>query len=455
MMRPFSLLEVTGWVYGTLTRGSGQITGISTDTRSLQPGDLFVALRGERFDGHDFLYQAQSAGAAAALVDTVEPGMAMPQIEVQDTLEGLSQLALANRRQSKAATVAVTGSSGKTTVKEMLAAILSEEGETLATQGNLNNHIGAPLTLMRLAPEHRFAVIELGASGIGEIAGTVRLTRPDVSVITNAGDAHLGGFGSYDNIVEAKGEIVEGVPAEGTVVLNRDDRAFGIWSARAGGRKVVSVSLQDDSADLWASSIETVPTGYRFTAQQANGGALAVNLPLVGEHNVLNALLAIAASRALGAQDRAIVAGLAKLKPVSGRLHIVPLANGSELIDDSYNANPASIKAALKTLAGRPGAHVAVLGAMAELGDASDRLHAEVGRYARELGIGTLLAVGEDAKAYGAGYGSDTVFCKDHATAIMQVQSLCRQKTISVLVKGSRSAAMDVVARALTEEKGN
>ncbi|MCH8499712.1 MAG: UDP-N-acetylmuramoyl-tripeptide--D-alanyl-D-alanine ligase [Marinobacter sp.] len=454
MMRPFSLLEVTGWVYGTLTRGSGQITGISTDTRSLQPGDLFVALRGERFDGHDFLTQAQAGGAAAALVDTVEPGMAMPQIEVRDTLEGLGQLALANRRLSKAATVAVTGSCGKTTVKEMLAAILGEEGETLATQGNLNNHIGAPLTLMRLAPEHRFAVIELGASGIGEIDGTVRLTRPQVAVITNAGDAHLGGFGSYANIVEAKGEIIEGVPADGTVVLNRDDPAFATWSARAAGRKVVSVSLLDNTADLWASAIEPVPTGYRFTAQQAGGESLVVNLPLVGEHNILNALLAMAAARALGARDDAMSAGLAKLKPVSGRLHIVPLAEGSELIDDSYNANPASMKAALKTLAGRPGYRVAVLGAMAELGDASERLHADVGDCARELGIDTLIVVGECAKAYTKGYGADAIFCNDHATAIDCVQALHRQKTISVLVKGSRSAAMDAVARALTE-KGN
>lgn len=211
MMHAFSLQDAVRMVDATPINADGVFKGVSTDTRTLKPGDLFVALRGDRFDGHGYLEAAASAGAVGAVVDAVQPGVSIPQLKVVDTVTALGQLALGNRLESVVRVAAVTGSSGKTTVKEMLAAILRQQGETLATEGNLNNHIGAPLTLLRLAPEDRYAVIELGASGLGEIAHTVSLARPDVAMITNAGEAHIEGFGSYDNIVQAKGEIIDGV----------------------------------------------------------------------------------------------------------------------------------------------------------------------------------------------------------------------------------------------------
>jgi len=242
MMRAFSLAEAREWLQATLAgartdAGELWFDGVSTDTRSVGDGQLFVALRGERFDGHEFLGQALKQGAVAAVVDTEITDVAIPQLVVSDTVQALADLASGNRSESAARLVAITGSSGKTTVREMTGAILAGMGPTLVTEGNLNNHIGVPLTLFRLTPDHQFGAIELGASGLGEIAHTVSITRPQVAILTNAGQAHLEGFGSYQNIVLAKGEIIDGVPADGAVVLNRDDPAFDQWHARAGQRR--------------------------------------------------------------------------------------------------------------------------------------------------------------------------------------------------------------------------
>ncbi|WP_166268518.1 UDP-N-acetylmuramoyl-tripeptide--D-alanyl-D-alanine ligase [Marinobacter caseinilyticus] len=453
MMRQFSLLEAAGWMGASGGVKDGYFSGVSTDTRSLQSGDLFVALRGENFDGHRFIEMAEQAGAVAAVVDECNTTCTLPQLQVADTTAALADLAQGNRRESRARVVAITGSSGKTTVKEMVASILQQVDSTLATQGNLNNHIGVPLTLFRLTPTHRFAVIELGASGLGEIAHTVAIVRPDVAIITNAAEAHLEGFGSYGNVVQAKGEIIDGVPALGSVILNHDDAAFDQWRQRAGNRKVVTVTGHTDgqsgqSVDYRCDDWSIVDAEQRMRVQGPDRWSCNVSLSLLGDHNRLNALLAIAAARELGVDNQAIQAGLAAIQPVPGRLQPIVLSPDVVVIDDSYNANPASMRAALSVLASRPGNRIVVLGAMAELGPDADRLHREVGAFAKALGIVQLLAVGDGAKGYLAGFGEGGRACHDHGEAIEFLKQQLAAP-VTVLVKGSRSSAMNVVVEGI------
>ncbi len=458
MMRAFSLAEAQQWTGATCSH-SGlegiEFTGVSTDTRSIGPGQLFVALRGDNFDGHGFLQMARDCGAVAAVVDEADATVDLPQLVVSDTVNALAQLAGGNRNESTARLVAVTGSSGKTTVREMTAAILAQLGPTLATSGNLNNHIGVPLTLFGLVPEHRYGAIELGASGLGEIAHTVAITRPQVVMLTNAGSAHLEGFGSYENIVQAKGEIIEGVESGGLVVLNRDDPAFDQWRARAGHRRVVSVSREGiTDADYGVKAVRSQPNGQSFQVVGPEGWSCTVGLGLAGEHNQTNALLAIAAARELGADDQAVVAGLAALAPVKGRLQNIELAPGLTVIDDSYNANPASMKAALSVLAKREGERIAVFGAMAELGPQAKALHREVGEFARTEQIERLLTVGPGCEGYAEGFGAATEVYQTHEDAVNAVIS-AKQSPLTVLVKGSRSSAMDRVVEGIKDKVTN
>ncbi len=458
MMQTFALADVLNWLGGTAAGASLEglvFHGVSTDTRKIAAGDLFVALRGENFDGHDYLAVAEKAGAVGAIVDRAAPDLALPQILVPDTMDALAKLAAGNRNASSARFVAITGSSGKTTVREMVAAILSRVGNTLATEGNLNNHIGVPLTLFRLAPEHEYGAIELGASGLDEIAHTVNIVRPDVSILTNAGKAHLEGFGSYDNVVRAKGEIIDGVVASGLVVLNRDDPAFERWQRRAGERRVASVSRQASAGgDYFADGIRDDGHALAFQAHGPQGWGCDVSLPLHGEHNITNALLAIAATRELGASDEAVHQGLASVQAVKGRLQIIELSPALTVIDDSYNANPSSIKAALGVLAARPGSRVAVLGAMAELGSESLALHREVGEFARARGIDRLLVMGDGCEGYVEGFGDTAEVCATHDDAVRRVFE-GPADSLTVLVKGSRSSAMDRVVEGIKEKVGN
>ncbi|NMT64006.1 UDP-N-acetylmuramoyl-tripeptide--D-alanyl-D-alanine ligase [Marinobacter orientalis] len=458
MMQAFAVTDALRWVGGTTT-GAGLegllFHGVSTDTRKITRGDLFVALRGDNFDGHDYLAVAQRAGAVAAVVDKADPDLTLPQILVPDTIDALAKLAAGNRNTSSAQFVAITGSSGKTTVREMVAAILSAVGNTLVTEGNLNNHIGVPLTLFRLGPEHEYGVIELGASGLNEIAHTVKIVRPHVSILTNAGQAHLEGFGGYDNIVLAKGEIIDGVVESGLVVLNRDDPAFEKWQRRAGERRVIGVSRQAGTGGDYFSE-DTRDDGILlvFRACGPQGWTCDVSLPLHGEHNITNALLAIAAARELGASDEDVQQGLASVQAVKGRLQILELSPGLTVIDDSYNANPASIKAALGVLAARPATRIAVLGAMAELGPDSLALHREVGEFARARGIERLLVVGDGCEGYVEGFGDAAEVCATHDDAVRRLlEGPAGLQT--VLVKGSRSSAMDRVVEGIKEKVGN
>lgn len=451
MIRAFSLAEAAGWLGAPPVVSDARFSAVSTDTRTLGPGQLFLALRGENFDGHAFLQTAKEAGAAAAVVDHLVPEVDLPQLVVSDTLRALGQLAAANRNESSARFVAVTGSSGKTTVKEMVAAILSRAGDTLATRGNLNNHIGVPLTLLAVGPEHRFAMIEHGASAVGEIAETIALTRPEVGILTNAAEAHLEGFGGYDNIVEAKGEIIDGVSADGVVVLNHDDPAFDIWLRRAGQRRVVSVSCQHREATFTHTMLATDSDKQCFQIHGPSAWECTINLTLPGAHNVLNALLAVAAAHALGIAVGDIEQGLADLQPVRGRLNPVTIRDGLNLIDDSYNANPSSMKAALGVLAQQSGIRIAMLGAMAELGADSDRLHQDVGKAAKELGIDRLVVVGPGCGGYLKGFGSGGESCDDHAAAVDYLLAQGNEP-MTVLLKGSRSSAMDRVVEGLQKK---
>lgn len=456
-MRAFSLAEAKSWLGAECPAedlASVNFTGVSTDTRTLEQGQLFVALRGENFDGHRFLQQALAKGAVGLVVDTPDSNVELPQLVVGDTLEALARLAAGNRAESEAGVLAITGSSGKTTVKEMCAAILSQMGKTLSTKGNLNNHIGVPLTLFGLSPEHQYGVIELGASGLGEIAHTVALAKPRVAILTNAGEAHLEGFGSYENIVLAKGEIIDGVAADGLMVLNRDDPAFEQWRARAGARRVAGVSRLGAEADYHAV-IENQDAGTRtIQVSGPDGWQCRVTLGLEGDHNITNMLLAIAATRELGASDEAIVHGLANVAPVKGRLQVLKLSPELTLIDDSYNANPSSMKVALGVLAGREGQKVAVLGAMAELGAEARTLHREVGECARERGIDRLITVGPGCEGYADGFGESTKLGLSHEQAVESVIG-DKNTPLTVLVKGSRSSAMERVVEGIKEKVNN
>ncbi len=449
MMRSWSLAEITPVMNAALQDGDLFFTQVSTDTRTLEPGALYVALRGERFDGHDFIDEAVRRGACAVVADRAVDTI-VPVIRVEDTLRALGQLGAMNRGAFRRPLVAVTGSCGKTTTKEMLLAVLGLEGNTLATRGNLNNAIGAPLTLLRLAPNHDFAVIELGASAEGDIAWTGSLTRPDVGIITNASEAHLTGFGSLEQVVRAKGEMIDSVGVDGTVVLNRDDVAFPQWYERAGDRKVVNVSAQgNEAADLYATDIAEDSDGVHFR-MHAGEEVHEIRIPLAGRHNVANALLVAAAVRALSINTETLVRGLAQVPAVSGRLEKIMLGGGLTLLDDSYNANPASMGAALDALAATEGARYALLGDMAELGEVSAQHHRRIGALAASLQLDGLGATGDYADEYVRGFGEGAWSAKDKDSLVENFLSRYSAPA-TVLVKGSRSTGMDRVVASLKQ----
>lgn len=424
---------------------------VSTDSRAINRGQLFIALSGPRFDGHAYLGEVAAKGAVAALVERHVADVALPQVVVADTRIALGQLGALNRAAFAGPLVAITGSSGKTSVKEMLASILRAAygaDAVLATRGNLNNDLGAPLTLLELAPQHQAAVIELGASRLGEIAYTVSLARPDVSLITNAGTAHVGEFGGPEKIVEAKGEILDGLDAQGIAVLNQDDPAWPVWKQRSAGKRVLSFALQASQADFRPAGIGQDARGCpNFTLVGPNG-SVPVQLNLLGYHNIANALAAAAAASALGVALEHIAAGLQQLQPVKGRGVAQMLSNGVRLIDDSYNANPASIRAATDVLAGFSGRTLLVLGDMGELGEWAEQSHVDVGCYAAGK-VDALLAVGPLMKHAVEAFGAGGRHFTDQQSLIEALQ--LEQGNTTILIKGSRSAAMDRIVAALGE----
>jgi UDP-N-acetylmuramoyl-tripeptide--D-alanyl-D-alanine ligase len=428
-------------------------TRVATDTRQLAPGDLFVALKGERFDGHEFIEQARKAGAAGALVSEAQPSN-LPQVIVKDTLRGLQDYAISWRGDFHIPVVGVTGSNGKTTVKQMLASILARRGPVLATQGNLNNHIGVPLTLLSLREEHRTAVIEMGANHPGEIARLAEIARPDVGVVNNAGDAHLEGFGSREGVARAKGELFEALGDQGVAVINADDDYAPLWLEIVRGADALTFGLSE-SADVRAvhprPEPPDAPTGMDFELRTPEGRQ-GVRLPLPGLHNVRNALAAAACAVVLGLDARDIATGLLNVRPAAGRLTWRKALKGARLLDDSYNANPASLRAGLELLAATRARRWLVLGDMGELGRAGEQLHHAAGEDARELGIERLYAVGPLARHAAQGFGSGAVHFEDVAALIAEVRERLAPD-VALLVKGSRSARMERVVAGLTGEE--
>lgn len=442
------------WLSAIAERLGGVVVGrdapverIVTDSRGLASGDLFLALEGEHFDAHDFIAQARASGAAGAVVSRpVEDPLA--QIVVPDTRLALGLLARSHRLAWDGELIAVTGNSGKTTVKELIASMLSRRAATLSTQGNLNNDIGAPLTLLRLEPRHRYAVVELGANHLGEIAWTTALSRPAIAVITNVTDAHVGEFGGTGQIAQAKGEILAGLSESGVAVLDRQQAFFPVWRALAGRARIVDFAI-DNEACVQASDLVCDAVGrYAFTLLIDGLGTMRVSLALIGRHNVRNALAAASAGHAAGLSLAEIVAGLEATTAMPGRMQIVAGMGDSRVIDDSYNANPGAMLAALETLASMPGPRWCFLGAMGELGDDSERYHAEIGLAARELGIDFLGTLGGAARAAAEAFGNEGHHFDDWATLLRFAHDQLPPRA-SVLVKGSRSAGMERLVAAL------
>jgi len=452
MLKPLSLSQLTAALQARLVGSDVSFDGVSIDSRSVGAGQLFVALTGPRFDGHDYLADVQAKGAVAALVEREVEGVDLPQLVVADCRVALGQLGALNRAGFDKPVAAITGSSGKTTVKEMLACILRTRGPVLATRGNLNNDLGAPLTLLEIASEHSAAVIELGASRLGEIRYTVGLTQPHVVILNNAGTAHVGEFGGPEKIVEAKGEILEGLGEGGTAVLNLDDKAFAIWHKRAGDKRVLSFALNNPQADFYASDIGRDARGCPAFTLHSAAGSVAVQLNLLGTHNVSNALAAAAAAHALGVSLPGIAAGLNAVQPVKGRTVAQITANGVRVIDDSYNANPTSMCAAIDILAGFSGRTVLVLGDIGELGQWAQEGHQLVGDYARGK-VDALYAVGSNMTHAVRAFGAEGRHFATQAELIDAVSSESASDT-TILIKGSRSAAMENVVAALCGVSG-
>ena len=444
-----TLSQLTDILNGELQGADITLDAVTTDTRKLTPGCLFVALKGERFDAHDFADQAKAGGAGALLVSR-PLDIDLPQLIVKDTRLAFGELAAWVRQQVPARVVALTGSSGKTSVKEMTAAILNQCGNTLYTAGNLNNDIGVPMTLLRLTPEYDYAVIELGANHQGEIAWTVSLTRPEAALVNNLAAAHLEGFGSLAGVAKAKGEIFSGLPENGIAIMNADNNDWLNWQSVIGSRKVWRFSPNAANSDFTATNIHVTSHGTEFTLQTPTG-SVDVLLPLPGRHNIANALAAAALSMSVGATLDAIKAGLVNLKAVPGRLFPIKLAENQLLLDDSYNANVGSMTAAVQVLAEMPGYRVLVVGDMAELGAESEACHIQVGEAAKAAGIDRVLSVGKQSHAISTASSVGEHF-SDKTALIARLKSLiAEQQVITILVKGSRSAAMEEVVRALQE----
>ena len=429
-----------------------EVLRVCTDSRSIQPGDLFIALRGEKFDGGAFAAQALQQGAAGVVLDAAQAPELAAAIRVDDTHLALGRLAAAWRRRFAIPVVAVTGSNGKTTVKEMLAAILQVEtgsdAAVLKTEGNLNNDIGLPLMLLRLRGTHQFAVLEMGMNHAGEIDTLTRLARPDVALVNNAMTAHVGFLGSIENIARAKGEIFNGLTDAGIAVFNADDPHARLWRESNARRCIVDFGIRQ-------------PASVRGQYQPRDfGSALAVTLPhacleialqVPGEHNAMNALAAAAAAFALDVSLRSIDVGLSGFTGVKGRLQRKPALHGSTFIDDTYNANPDSVKAALAVLTQQPGRKVLVLGDMGELGADAVAMHAQIGQAARAAGVDRLLALGDLSKETVAAFGAGAMHFERIQELLAELENELAPGT-TVLVKGSRFMQMERVVQSFMED---
>ncbi|HEX5489350.1 MAG TPA: UDP-N-acetylmuramoyl-tripeptide--D-alanyl-D-alanine ligase [Rhodanobacteraceae bacterium] len=442
------LQEIAVWTRGSLNGADATVHAVSTDSRTLGAGELFVALKGERHDGHDHVAEAATRGAAGALVSRrVE--VDLPQIVVADSLHALGDLASAVRAQHNVVVIGITGSNGKTTVKSLAARILARHGPTHSNAASFNNEIGLPLTLLGMPDATRYAVLEMGAGKPGDIAYLAAIARPRIGLVNNVGPAHLERMHSLEGIAETKGAMYQALPQDGVAVINADDPFAAYFTGLAGARRVLRFGLAS-SADVAAADVRLGADASAFTLTTPSGRA-TVNLPLPGRHNVANALAAAALAHAAGVALDDIVAGLQDAESVEGRLRRRESPQGWVLFDDSYNANPGSALAAVATLALQPGERWLVLGNMAELGDDAARLHAGIGQAAREQGITRVYAVGKLAARAAEAFGGEGRVHADQAALITALRGDLHAG-VYVLVKGSHSSHMENVVGALLED---
>lgn len=448
MMKLSLAAEMLG---ATLHGTDAELMAVSTDSRAIAAGDLFIALRGERFDAHEFVPQVAAAGAAGAIVavDAVAglKDCGLPLIAVPDTRLALGRLAAAWRARHALPLIAVTGSNGKTTTKDMIACILQAAfgDAVLATQGNLNNDIGLPLTLLKLRAHHQAAIVEMGMNHPGEIGYLTRIARPSVALVTNAQRAHLEGMGSLEAVAREKGSIYDGLGSDGVAVVNADDPLAGLWRSMNAGRRVVSFGL-DAAADVHGTvRLHGLENELQFTTPE---GAGAADLALPGLHNARNALAAIAATFAAGVPLAAIDRGIRAFKGVKGRLQRRAGLNGAVVLDDTYNANPDSMRAGIDVLAATIGRKVLVLGDMGEIGEAAGQYHDEIGGYAKSAGVDVLFALGDASAIAARNFGDGA----RHFRKIEELIEALRPELTAgttVLVKGSRFMRMERVADAI------
>ena len=442
-MIPLHLAELERLLGCPASGHDPEIRSIVSDSRKASDGALFAALPGERVDGHDFAPAAVMSGAAALLVSR-RLDADVPQLVVEDVLVALGRIARLVRDRLDPAVVGITGSNGKTTVKEMVASILRLEGPVLATEGNYNNELGLPLTLFRLQPKHRFAVLEMGASKLHDIAYLAGIGRPDVGLVNNIAPAHLEGFGSIEGVARTKGEMFSSLPPDGWAVMNADEPWMDLWRGQCTADNVLTFGTSA-SADV---RLESSADGSRIVTPN---GSFEPRLALPGQHNLINATAATAIATALEIGMDDISQGLARVEPVPGRLNLMHTAAGWTVIDDSYNANPASLYSALQVLSGIPGEPWLVLGDMKELGLDSSKMHREVGENARAMGVKRLFATGEMSAHTVDSFGRGA---EHFETQEELVRTLRRQVRpgVNCLVKGSRSMGMEAVVAALVEE---
>ena len=442
MMR---LSAIAMWAHGHLHGADAEVTGVAIDSRKVKPGDLFVAFKGERVDGHAYLADAKARGAVGALVEH-RVDSDLPQVEVQSSELALGDLASAVRAQRNARVIGITGSNGKTTVKTLTASILSRHGRTHVNTGSFNNEIGLPLTLLWMPEDTEYAVLEMGAGKPGDIDYLAAIARPDIGLVNIIAPAHLERMGTIEMVAETKGALYRALPADGVAVINADDPFAGFFMGLAGGRRVLRFGL-NHKADVGAEILEQRVDGSHFVLSTPHGDA-DVQLPLPGRHNIANALAASAIALALDVPLDTIVAGLEQANAVEGRLKRIDMPRGWILIDDSYNANPSSVHAAIDTLALATGERWLVLGDMAELGAEARAAHAGVGRHARECGIDRFYAVGSLSAAAVETFGAGGRHFADKAALIEALRAELHAG-VTCLVKGSHSSGMEQVVAAL------
>ena len=441
------LSEIAGATGGNLVGKDISVGQIGTDSRALNAGDVFLALKGPNFDGHRFIEQVVELGCSAVIVDH-QVDCDVPQVVVADTRIALGKIGAYVKAKVAPKTVGITGSSGKTTVKEMVAAILSRLGKVLATKGNFNNDIGVPLTLLRLEEQHEYAVIEMGANHIGEIAYTTALVSPDVAMINNIAAAHLEGFGDLCGVARAKGEIFEGLPEGGVAIYNQDCKYAHKWQWRLTDKTVRRFSCTDE-ASCYSSNVRLDESGCARFTLNTREGQTDIQLTVPGKHNVCNAVAAATVTLELGASLEDIRLGLMQMSPVNGRLNLLELKGNCRLIDDTYNANVESIKAGIELLASYPGVRVLVLGDMGELGSEARSYHQEVGEFAKSQGIDFLFTLGVLSQSTADAFKENGRHFSSREQLVTTLAQTLNNESgpISILVKGSRSAHMEHVVQ--------